>query len=133
MGVGIFRTTKGFDISKEDYDYSMDDIIIIDDGKNGVEQNDNRLERISEDDDDEDSGNETNPDQVKKVSISEEVVKIDLESNAVVQPKPLVLSKQSSVPDALKEPLPQTIKNFSKKIKKATIDVWWLYDDGGEA
>lgn len=32
---------------------------------------------------------------------------------------------------AAQKTLISSINRFQRKIKKATIDVWWLYDDGG--
>uniref|UniRef100_A0A914RUC9 SLC12A transporter C-terminal domain-containing protein n=1 Tax=Parascaris equorum TaxID=6256 RepID=A0A914RUC9_PAREQ len=38
---------------------------------------------------------------------------------------------RSRRPTAAQRELVASISRFQRKIKGATIDVWWLYDDGG--
>lgn len=121
MAVAIFRTTKGLDINKpaERSESEAEKL-----------EHDNRLERISEVEDDDESGNDSTPETIPKdfSVIPMENIRITFDKE-----NPEDGLTVTTVQDEYSIPLPQSVKMYHKRIKKATIDVWWLYDDGGNA
>ena len=44
---------------------------------------------------------------------------------------PVIISEEDLPPAAVTLPLPSDALRFQTRVKHGTIDVWWLYDDGG--
>ncbi|KAL1420936.1 hypothetical protein MTO96_004304 [Rhipicephalus appendiculatus] len=59
-----------------------------------------------------------------------EPVSVVGQRGAAAAPPPGCRGREQDAPDEPKE-LPLSINQFLRKQKKGTIDVWWLYDDGG--
>lgn len=145
MGVCMFRADKGFDISEVVESDDEDDEFIIE-SEEEHEEPETRHKSIDEDEDEHDKREST--DELKlemkgdvKIEVTGEnhhvKIAIDPEtkhnrpSESSVRQSEASVLRQSEPFVRMDDTRPMSVRYFYKKVKKATIDVWWLYDDGG--
>lgn len=121
--MGLFRADKGFDITEvEESDDEETENSQTDEENHGLTSSDDEI---------------AVPEEEKKLTISfkEETSQENKEIKVSIQPdepSKVVVSVVSEPQVPLDRNRRMSVRFFYSKVKKATLDVWWLYDDGGE-